>query len=242
MQMQTNAAAIEAGRNERIREQLIAENEKTILSTAAVVCRKYITKNDDEWTVALLSFSKAIDRYTGSKGDFLPFAKKVIRNGLVDYYRKNTGKEIAASPYVLQGTAQPQEDVYHVYPVIVQKSMDRTGDDIREEITQISAELQQHDISFFALAQQSPRQKKTKAECARAIQTVTGHEDRCRELRRTGKLPIRQIEEESGVSRKTLDRYRKYLIMAILVLSGDYPYLSEYLSYAKGAKNESSDR
>jgi RNA polymerase sigma factor len=37
----------------------------------------------------------------------------------------------------------------------------------------------------------------------------------------------------SGVSRKTLDRYRKYIIMAALILSDDYPQIAEYLKFVK---------
>jgi N-acetylmuramoyl-L-alanine amidase len=35
------------------------------------------------------------------------------------------------------------------------------------------------------------------------------------------------------VSKKFLDRCRKYIIMAILILDGDYPQLSEYLKFIR---------
>ena len=36
----------------------------------------YVSKSDDEWSIALIAFSKAIDGYSFEKGSFLPFAKK----------------------------------------------------------------------------------------------------------------------------------------------------------------------
>ena len=53
------------------------------------------------------------------------------------------------------------------------------------------------------------------------------------ELEKTHKLPIKSLSASSGIPRKTLDRYRKYLIMAVLVLNGDYPFLQEYLKFMK---------
>ena len=42
-----------------------------------------------------------------------------------------------------------------------------------------------------------------------------------------------ELYKLSGVSRKTLDRYRKYIIMAALILSDDYPQLAGYLKFVK---------
>jgi RNA polymerase sigma factor len=52
-------------------------------------------------------------------------------------------------------------------------------------------------------------------------------------LRENKKLPSAELYRLSGVSRKTLDRYRKYIIMAALVLSDDYPQIAEYLKFVK---------
>ena len=50
---------------------------------------------------------------------------------------------------------------------------------------------------------------------------------------RGGNSGASQRSRLSGVSRKTLDRYRKYIIMAALVLSDDYPQIAEYLKFVK---------
>ena len=55
--------------------------------------------------------------------------------------------------------------------------------------------------------------------------------DQIKELEKSRKLPIRAVAAGSGVSKKVLDRYRRYVIMAILILNGDYPQLSEYLKF-----------
>jgi RNA polymerase sigma factor len=41
------------------------------------------------------------------------------------------------------------------------------------------------------------------------------------------------IEKNTHVPRKILERHRKYIIAAIEILSGEYPYLADYLRYIR---------
>ena len=42
-------------------------------------------------------------------------------------------------------------------------------------------------------------------------------------------LPLSLIEKELGIKRKKFERHRKYIIAVLLIMSGDYPYLEEYV-------------
>ncbi len=42
-------------------------------------------------------------------------------------------------------------------------------------------------------------------------------------------LPIRLIEKHVKVSRKTIERNRKYIIAMVIILAGDYVYLKDYI-------------
>jgi RNA polymerase sigma factor len=46
------------------------------------------------------------------------------------------------------------------------------------------------------------------------------------------------IEKNSQVPRKILERHRKYIVAAIEILSGEYPYLAEYLRYIREEKEK----
>ena len=84
------------------------------------------------------------------------------------------------------------------------------------------------------LTECSPQQEKTRRECAAAIRGLLKDPPLLVELlRQNRKLPMVQLHNLSGVSRKTLDRYRKYIIMAVMILNGDYPHLAEYLKFVK---------
>ena len=63
-------------------EQLIVQYRPFILREAGIACRRFLTEEDDEWSVALNAFSQAVADYTADKGGFPAFARLVIRGGL----------------------------------------------------------------------------------------------------------------------------------------------------------------
>ena len=234
-----NQMALLAAKDERRREELIHAHEQLILRTASAVCRRYISRSDDEWSVALGAFSRAVDVYNEDKGDFLPFAQMLIRRDLIDYYRsqKNTMQEFSVAPHILDGSAEPEEDTESVYLAVVRESVDAANRSLHDEIVAANAMLQEYGFRFFDLTECSPQQEKTRRECAAAIRGLLKDPPLLVSLlRQSKKLPSTELYKLSGVSRKTLDRYRKYIIMAALILSDDYPQLAEYLKFVKEGK------
>lgn len=226
-----NQLALSAARNEQRREELIRSQEQTILRTASAACRRFVSRSDDEWPVALCAFSRAVDVYDEAKGDFLPFAQMLIKRELIDHFRaqKNALREVSVAPHVLEGGGEPEEDPSGAYLAVVKSSREASDHSLRDEILAASEMLQDYGFRFFDLTECSPRQDKTRRECARAICFALTDSALLSSLEKSRKLPIKALAAASGVSRKTLDRYRKYIIMAVLILDGDYPQLAEYL-------------
>ena len=236
MQQTVNDAALRAKEDERAREELIQTHEQTILRTAAAVSRHYVGKSDDEWSVALCAFSHAIDIYDGTKGDFLPFAQMLIRRELVDAYRQEArhAGEMSVAPEVFDGSAEPEEDDKSVYLAVVRESVAASERSLHDEIVAANTMLTEYGFRFFDLTECSPQQEKTRRECAAAIRGLLKDPPLLVSLlRQNRKLPMTELYRLSGVSRKTLDRYRKYIIMAALILSDDYPQLAAYLKFVK---------
>ena len=233
-----NRLAIAAASDERKREELIYSNETTILRPASSASRRFVSRSDDEWSVALCAFSKAVDVYSQERGDFLPFAQMLIKRELIDYYRsqKNTLREVSVAPHVLEGGGEPEEDPSGVYLAVIKNSLETSDHSLREEILAANELLSAYGFRFFDLTACSPQQDKTRKECAVAIRFMLTDSALFAALEKTHKLPIKALAAASGVSRKTLDRYRKYIIMAVLILDGHYPQLAEYLKYVKEAQ------
>ncbi len=230
-----NQLAICAATNESQREKLIRDQEIMILRTASSACNAYVDKSDDAWSTALFAFSRAIDLYSIKKGDFLPFARMIIKRALIDAYRKRkrAACEVPVAPHVLAGQGEPEEDTAGVYPIVVKISKEANDNSLRDEILAANELLSAYGFQFFDLTNCSPQQEKTRRECAGAIRSILSDSSLLAALKKHHALPLKPLSEISGVKRKTLDRYRKYIIMGVLILDGDYPQIADYLKFVR---------
>ncbi len=91
---------MEAAQDENILNCFIEQQETVILCTASRVTGHFVTKSDDEWTIALSAFVEAVKAYDLKRGSFFNFAKMVIQRRLIDYIRqqKKYRNEITVNP------------------------------------------------------------------------------------------------------------------------------------------------
>lgn len=225
-----NSLALSAKNDEAAREKLIKSNSQTILRSASSVAKRYITENDDEWSIAMYAFSRAIDVYSPERGDFLPFAQMLIHRSLIDYFRAEArhAQEVPVDPEVMEGNGEEAE-TDAVYLAVVEQSTQSDDHSLRDEILEANELFSSFGFSFYDLTACSPKQEKTRRECILAVRYMLKPKERTEDFKRSGRLPIREIRKATGASVKTLDRYRKYLVAVIILLSGDFPHLAEYL-------------
>lgn len=235
---------IAAKTDEQALNSLVESHKPWILRCASEAAHRYITDSDDEWSVALLAFLAAVRGYDESKGSFRGFAGVVIRRRIVDYLRsewRRNASETTVTPGAFDGELPEEESAdginLQVQSQVAADSMAAAQADLsartREEIEEIQATLQRYGFSFFDLADCSPKAEKTKRQCAHAILTLMGNPMMLEQLRRGRMLPMKELSADSGVSRKILDRHRRYIIAAAEILHGDYPILSAYLDYIR---------
>ena len=65
--------------------------------------------------------------------------------------------------------------------------------------------------------------------CANIVKSICIDKEQVFKIRKSGRLPLVDIEEIVGYKRKQFERYRKYIITMVIVFSGDYPFIREYL-------------
>ena len=209
--------AVEAGKDEVKFSAFLERHELFILKTASKICRHYISKNDDEWSVAMVAFSDAVEKYDFERGSFIAFAERIIHQRLVDFFRVR-GRHSVEIPvdFIEEEAIVLNNDSSLVLEI--------------EAVTQI---LTEYGFSFMDLVDCSPKAEKTKKACAKAVKYILLNPLLIEEMRSSKQLPLKIIEKNAGVPRKILERHRKYLIAAIEILNEDYPYLSDYLSFIK---------
>ena len=228
----------EAKKNRFLRSHFIRKNQKFVLDSCRKICRRFITVNDDEWSVALIAFNEAIDSYDENKGDFYGLAYTIMERRLIDYARKEKRheNEVPVAGYVLDGTLDDDPDP------IDKKAAQAAADSIPQhpqaeaEIAEIQTILQSYGFSFRHLVKASPKAEKTKKQCAIAVGILLEKEELKETMRRTHSLPAKEImaaalaEKQIKLKAGVLERCRKYIIAVTEILDGDYPVLASYCS------------
>lgn len=236
--------AEKAKSNEIVMNDLVSKYENFILKCAASVSGNYISKNDDEWSIALAAFLEAIRSYSMDKGSFINFAELVMRRRTIDYIRSKSkfAPEISISPNIFESDSNEDEDSISLKIEVTEKISEQIDNSLKLEIELANDVFSSYGFTFYDLTDCSPKAKKTKQSCAEAIVYILKHPILVSNLKVSKLLPIKIIEQNAKIPRKVLERHRKYIIAAVEIISGDYPYLSEYMRFIREEfENESSN-
>lgn len=230
-----DSLVLEAKSDQVILEKIIKQSEFIILKCASKVTHRYITKSDDEWSIALMAFNQAVNSYALERGSFLSFAELVIKRRLIDHM-KSQGKynlEVSVDPIVFDTEPEEDGEDISIRMAVAEQVTKNDSGDLKLEIEEANKLFSTYGFSFFELSEFSPHAKKTKKSCACAINYILENPVLISELRSSKLLPLKLIENNTKVPRKILERHRKYIIAATEILSGGYPYLAEYLRYIR---------
>lgn len=213
------------------RGDLIGHYEPLILRMASRAVGRYIRKGqDEEASVALIAFNEAITSFDPDRGrGFVRFAEQVIRRRLVDHYRRQHRPEVVLSEL------EEEDDEGHTYvPVLAAAAVEqhRQNEEAqarRGEIAQFEASLRRYGLSLEELVRICPRHEDSRRS-AMAVGRMVAEDPELREhLVSRHELPMKALEERVSVSRKTLERQRKYIIAVALMATGEFPHLQDYL-------------
>lgn len=226
--MEIDDRVLLASGDDREFEALLTEYRPFIASCACKAAGRFIDEHDDEMSIAIIAFNEAVKRYRIRDGRFLPYAGKVIRCRLIDHKR---------SKYREAGTIplDEVEDANSLKNAICTSMESRIDDPVCMEIEELSNALKQYGLRFADVAKCSPKSQKTKKACAAAAKCILSRTELLLFIRKSKKLPVIQIEKISGISRKTLERHRSYIVCLAEILSGEYSCLTEYVKFAQEA-------
>lgn len=225
-------AKIQEG-DEGARAEFIARYEPYILKVTSGFCKRYIDPaRDDEYSIALLAFNEAINGFSKTAGrSFLGFAETVMRRRLIDYLRKEQ-RHTQSVPY----SAFDQEDDdlavsnrIETNQAMLQHGLDREKEERKQEILEFSARLQAYGISFSDLSDQAPKHTDTRQMLFQIGQLAASEPRFYESIEEKGRLPVTELAEHAGVSRKTIERNRKYIMALALLYKGNYPYIQAYI-------------
>ncbi|MFC5449643.1 RNA polymerase sigma factor SigI [Paenibacillus aestuarii] len=217
----------------RLRNQFIADYQPYVAKVTSRFCKRYIDPaRDDEFSIALGAFNEALNQYSKAMGrSFLGFAETVIRRRLIDFLRKEQRfkGQIPYSSFDQEDDEDNFMNPIEVHQAIEAYEKQRGLEERRSEIMDFNRCLKDFDIQFNDLTDAAPKHDDSRQMLFGIGRTLSQDAELMRTLLTKRQLPIKELLEQVQVSRKTLERNRKYLIAIALIFNGPYPYLRDYL-------------
>lgn len=224
------ALVTEAKNDMQKADALIRSYVPFIRAEASKFMSRVCTEQDDEYSIAMIAFHEAIKGYSKERGTFFSYAALLIKSRLIDYQRKEARHQGHISIDETNGEDdQPlheqlsdEKDYY---------SASIAQDATREEIAELARVMAGFGIRLTDVADNCPKQSRTLAACGQVVRYATAHPDILDELLATKKLPMTRLASGSGVSKKTLERHRKYILAMLLIQTNGYEIIRGHIKH-----------
>lgn len=217
--------------NHSLQDELINAYKPFIAKSVSSVCKRYISDTDDEFSIGLIAFNEAIQKYSTEKGNsLLSFADILIKRKVIDYIRQQNRNQTVSFNFASEAADEESQHSKIEDELSIEEHRLKTDEERRrEEIHQFQLALRDYDLSFEELVLQSPKHADARKNAMEVARILSENEALKQQLLEKKRLPIKQLEERVDLSRKTIERNRKYIIAISLILIGDYIYLKDYI-------------
>lgn len=214
-----------------LQNELIDSYKPFIAKTISSVCKRYIHESDDEFSIGLIAFNEAIQKYSSDKGSSLiSFSEVIIKRRVIDYIRKQSKYQSLNFDMTYDSNEDDRANSAIDVEISINEYRKKTDEELRkEEILQFTEVIKQFEISLKDLVENAPKHADARKNAIIVAKILAEDEQLKSILLKKRKLPIKQLESYVSISRKTIERNRKYIIAVSLILIGDYVYLKEYI-------------
>lgn len=139
-------------------EEFIEKHIPFIISCISKFTGRYVSiENDDEYSIGMMAFVEAIEKYKESRGDFYAFSRLVIESRLKNFFEKENKhiKNKSIEDYKERGTD------------LVDNLEDHNKDDLNREFTineikKLKEEIDDFGFGFEELVNEAPKHKDTR--------------------------------------------------------------------------------
>ena len=183
---------------------------------------------DDKMSLAMLTFVNCVKQYDKHKGNFTGFAAVCIRNRLIDEGRRqmrHAGRIIPLFGDEDDSAAETPEDK----AAVAAYNQERERERLLEEIEAVAGQLSVFGISFGELPKICPKQERARKQCVNIGRCVATNNIMREALFKHRRLMQSSLASQFGISEKTVEKHRKYIIAVAVIYTGDYPCIRAFL-------------
>lgn len=170
-----------------------------IIKVISGVTGRYVeVENSIELGIALEKFASIEESYDVSKGPFMPYLKKVIKNALIDYMKSEKTKQTTHMDPDIPVAAKNSEVLVSAQLMAYEKA------------------LKTYRIDFVSLSEKAPVHQLTRKKLVEIARKIALDDEVVRHLTGKKRLPITMIASKYTVSLKVVKSHKIYL-MAIVI-------------------------
>ena len=192
------------------------------------------TENSEEYSIGLSAFNEAIDKFNEAKYDkFLSFAKLVIKRRVIDYIRYD--KKINSKLVFTQN--DENGDDYEENYLASDPNEQFKEVEYREEMQYFEKVLKDFNIAIEELVEIAPKHKDAKESCVKIAKLLADNNELFNKLVKNLKLPLDDLAKLSQVSKKTLQRNKRFIIAVSFIFKYDFEIFRSYVNEYKNKDN-----
>jgi RNA polymerase sigma factor len=221
-----------------LKEELIKKYKPYLLKVISSTIGKYVdSETSEEYSVGLMAFNEAIDKFDSDKnGNFISYCNIVINHRIIDHIRKNK-KEDKVIPFSYFEERNEFEEKY----LVSDSHYQYEKIEIKEEITIFENKLKEFGITLEELVEKSPKHKDSRELYISIARIISDNEELFNKMIKRKTIPISDLMKFVTVSRKTIERNRKYIIAVSLVLRSSLEEIKEYFKKTKRDGGKAND-
>ncbi|WP_195237050.1 sigma factor [Romboutsia sp. 1001285H_161024_C4] len=195
--------------------EIVEENIGFIINTISKVTGKYVSiENDDEFSIGLMAFVEALDKYNQEKGPFLSFAKIVIESRVKNYLVKEKKKVDVVSIDLYK------EIGIDINNILYNPIEDKT--ELINEIQQFKEELNLFKLTMEDLIKEAPKHRDTRENAINVSKKASKDLEVTDFMYEKKRLPIKKISLKYMVTEKIINRSKKFIISLIIIFFKKY--------------------
>lgn len=195
--------------------EIIKSHIPFIIKSITKITKRYVSiENDEEFSIAILAFNEAINRYTDDRGSFLPFAQLVISSRLKTYLqRENKNRMVQSIDYL-------KEEGIEVDGIL--DNPVNSKDILIEEISSLNNNLKGFGFEFEDLIDESPKHRDTRDRAIDLSYKVSKDEELTNFMYIKKRLPIKRISLKYSITEKIIKGSKKFIITVIIIFNKNY--------------------
>ena len=204
---------IKSSENTEQTNRLIEAYQPFVLNVITELKKSYVdVKNDEEFSVGLMAFYEALEKYNEVRGDFLSFARLVIQSRVKDYWAKKKENQ----------TTELMENT------IVEENFEERII-LRREIEDFESVLKKFGLSFEQLAKNTPRHIETRERAKEIGKQAAKEDDLITHLYTKKRLPIAHISQRFKISRAIIKRSKMTITSTMIIIKENFSHIMEWI-------------